>query len=292
MRILIFIQNLGMGGVIRQLSYLAPRLKKRGHDVSVLALYESDTHWEHIWGGEPIRIKTLLAQKPGNIFTGVMGLIEATLELRRILEKEKVQILYSFSGHAARFISWLAVSTTSGTKLVWGVRGSLPATGPRSYSRNDSTALYINKWISSFVPLIIANSEAGLASRVKTGYRCAKGLVIDNGIDTDDFKPDPEARERLRREWDVCGSEALIGVIARLVLVKGHITFLEACSRLLTERRDVRFVCIGDGDKAYRKKLELMSRDLGLRDHLIWAGAKKRYADCSQLYRCSLFLIL
>ncbi len=258
--------------MIRQLSYLAPQLNKRGHDISILALYESDRDWERIWGGEPVRVRTLLARKPGNAVTGVIDLIRAVLGLRRILREEKVQILYSFNGDASRFISWLAVSTVSGAKLVWGFQGSSRSSVPKSNSRRYSPVNYINKLVSPFIPLMIANSQAGLAGRMKMGYRCAGGLVINNGFDTDGFKPDPGARERLRREWCIPVNEALIGVIARLDRLKGHVTFLEACSRLLKERKDVRFVFMGDGDKAYRKKLELLSLRLGVSDYLIWVG--------------------
>ncbi|MFI5324419.1 MAG: glycosyltransferase, partial [Thermodesulfobacteriota bacterium] len=293
MKILIFIQNLKMGGVIRQLSYLAPRLKKKGHDVSILALYESNRDWEHMLDEESVRINTLIARKPENIFMRIVGAIRATLELRRILMKERVQILYSFSGHNARLMSWFAVNTVSGTKLVWGVQGSSRASLPGARSHRDSIVFHINKRLSPFVPLLIANSRTGLASRVKRGYRCAKGLVIDNGFDTDKFRPDPEARERLRGEWDVSGNETLIGIIARLDPVKGHITFLEACSLLLKDRCAVRFVCIGNGSKSYRYKLELLSRDLGIGDYLIWAGAKEDISSvlnsldvlCSSSYR-------
>jgi hypothetical protein len=62
---------------------------------------------------------------------------------------------------------------------------------------------------------MIANSGAGLAGRLKMGYRCTKGLVIKNGFESSRFKPDPEARERLRTGWCVHGNEALIGTIAR-----------------------------------------------------------------------------
>lgn len=277
MKILIFISNLGIGGVIRQVSYLAPGLKSRGHDVSVLALYESDSDWEHIWGRDSGRMTTLLEKKPGNVFSvaGMVELIGAALKLRRILTKEKVRVLYCVHGRYARFISWLAVSTVPGTELVWGVRGSIPPGGTGNYSNDSPISNYINKLISRSVPLMIANSEAGLDSEFKEGYRCPKGIVIDNGFDTDKFKPDPGARERQRKEWNIPGNAALIGVIARLYEDKGHITFLESCSRLLKERRDVRFVCVGDGEKAYREKLEILSRDLVLDDYLIWAGVKE-----------------
>lgn len=44
---------------------------------------------------------------------------------------------------------------------------------------------------------------------------------------------------------------------------------------LSKERRDVRFVIVGDGSDNYRKELHLLSRDLGLTERLIWAGLRE-----------------
>ena len=100
---------------------------------------------------------------------------------------------------------------------------------------------------------MISNSFEGLASRRRLGYRCKSEIVINNGIDTDKFRPDPEARGIVRREWGIPGDSPLIGIAARLSPVKGHADFLKAASLLLRERGDARFVCIGDGDERYRK---------------------------------------
>lgn len=275
MRILFFIDTLGLGGVIRQLSLLAGGLQKKGHNVSVLALYPVDRDWGCMWKVSQVRIRTLYDERPGNVLHEAAGLIRAVLELRRMIIKERIQILYAFQGHTARFISWLAVCTVPGTKIVWGVRSSTPEWRPGGYTRKKaSPALYVNKWVSPFVPLMISNSFKGLASRRRLGYRCKGEIVINNGIDTDKFRPDQSAREIVRREWGVQGDARLIGVAARLTPEKGHTVFLEAASILLRESRDVRFVCIGDGDESYSNELKSLSLELGLGGSLIWAGVR------------------
>ena len=45
MKILFFIEHLGVGGVMRQVSILADPLGRRGHDVSLVALYTLDPYW-------------------------------------------------------------------------------------------------------------------------------------------------------------------------------------------------------------------------------------------------------
>ena len=274
MRILIFIQNLGMGGVIRQLSYLAPQLKKRGHDVSVLALYENDRDWEHIRDGEPLEVRTLLRQESGTGFLGAISAIKVVSELIRILKNENIEILYSMSGNTVRIISWVAARTLPDIKLVWGFRGSGRDIRPFGRIMKYTLPLYIHRWLSPSIPLAIANSYAGLSFRERSGHRFFRRTVVHNGIDTAGFKPDNEARSRLRSEWKVSGEEKLIGIAGRIVPSKGYPAFIEAASYILKERTDVRFVCTGSGGEAYRKEMELLGSEFGLDSRLIWAGVR------------------
>ena len=275
MRILFLIQSLGIGGADRQLSILAGHLVRRGHTVSVLALYTTDQNWELLWKLDSIDIRSLLLNEPAGVLAGGAGLIKATLELRNLLKGENIQILYGYLGHTARFISWLATRGVPDTKLIWGTRTS--GGNADLYPRNWKVSLLFNlcKWVSASVPLMISNSEAGYNYNKARGYRCQKELVIANGFDVKKFKPDPQARVRMRSEWGVLEDEKLIGRIGRLAPMKGYPDFLEAAALLCKERKDVRFVIVGDGPESYRRQLQLLSQELGLTERLIWAGARQ-----------------
>ena len=103
-------------------------------------------------------------------------------------------------------------------------------------------------------------------------------VVIPNGIDTDQFRPDKNARTRQRRTWGIDDSEQLIGLVARLDPMKGHPVFLAAAAQLAAQYRATRFVCVGDGPEAYRNELKTLAHELGLEDRLIWAGASSDMA--------------
>jgi glycosyltransferase involved in cell wall biosynthesis len=131
---------------------------------------------------------------------------------------------------------------------------------------------YFCKWVSSTVPLLISNSKAGLEDHQKEGFRARREVVIPNGIDTETFRPDLEAGAQLRARWSVKESEILIGLVGRLVEMKGHKIFLRAAARLTRTQAGVRFVCVGDGPAAYRRYLQSFGEKLGLGDKIIWAG--------------------
>jgi glycosyltransferase involved in cell wall biosynthesis len=94
-------------------------------------------------------------------------------------------------------------------------------------------------------------------------------MVIHNGIDTSWFYPDPEGRELARKEWGVSDKEKLIGLVARLDPIKDHLTFIKA-SALLSDRSNIRFVCVGDGPDDYKNELKAFSEEKGVGDLFIW----------------------
>jgi glycosyltransferase involved in cell wall biosynthesis len=127
--------------------------------------------------------------------------------------------------------------------------------------------------------LIIANSQAGYQSHVADGFPKDKIVVIPNGIDTSRFYPNPEARERMRAQWEVGRDEQLIGLVGRLDAMKDHATFLQAAALLRQERPQVRFVCVGDGAPDYRATLQDRAQALGLSNHVLWIGMQSQVAD-------------
>jgi glycosyltransferase involved in cell wall biosynthesis len=116
---------------------------------------------------------------------------------------------------------------------------------------------------------------------VANGFPKNRMVVIPNGIDTERFCPEPEARQRVRAEWGVAEDEKLIGLVGRLDPMKDHPTFLRAASLLSQERDDVHFVCVGDGPAGYRRELHVLTENLGLVQHLTWAGVRE---DMSAVY--------
>jgi glycosyltransferase involved in cell wall biosynthesis len=102
--------------------------------------------------------------------------------------------------------------------------------------------------------------------------------VISNGIDTNRFVPNMEARERIRVQWGIREDEPLIGLVGRLDPMKDHETFLQAAVLLLQERNQVRFVCVGDGPSEYRRALQDRAHTLGLSDRMMWVGMQSQMA--------------
>lgn len=83
----------------------------------------------------------------------------------------------------------------------------------------------------------------------------------------------------LRRELGIERTAPLVGLVARLVPIKGVDIFLEAAARVARRRPDARFVIAGDGE--LRAWLEGYAGRLGLSDRLKFLGWR---ADLPSVY--------
>ncbi len=99
--------------------------------------------------------------------------------------------------------------------------------------------------------------------------------VIPNGIDTNRFFPDREQGQRLRRQWDIQDHQKLIGMVARIDPMKDYPNFLRASALLLQDKKDVRFVCVGDGPEDLIKEYKELASSLNLENVLTWAGRQE-----------------
>jgi len=88
-----------------------------------------------------------------------------------------------------------------------------------------------------------------------------KVLVIENGIDTGYFSPQPKP-QCLLSELGLEPGNKVIGSVGRLSPVKNYPVLLNAFREVLTENPQARLLIVGDGPE--RKKLEQMVYHLGI----------------------------
>jgi glycosyltransferase involved in cell wall biosynthesis len=151
----------------------------------------------------------------------------------------------------------------------------------RQYGYLEKLESCIAVTLSRFPDLIICNSHAGRAFHQRQGYRSKRIVVIPNGVDVQQFCPNAGARREVREQWGIAPGEVVIGLVARLDPMKDHATFLRAAATVAGLRRNVRFVCVGDGPSHYRDRLIEEAHRLGLDEQLIWAGAQ---SDMNRIY--------
>ena len=102
--------------------------------------------------------------------------------------------------------------------------------------------------LSSWLPdKIIVCSHAAHKSHQALGYSKEKMLVIPNGVDLDEFRPDPEARKSVRKELKLDENALLVGLVARFDPQKDHRNFIEAAELIREKIPAVHFMLCGEG---------------------------------------------
>ena len=259
------------GGAERQLTVLAKGLQSRGHQVTVAVLYGGGNVHEAELVEAGVTVVDL--QKKG--FWDVLGFMDNYFKLLKAIRPD---VLHGYMD-LQNLLVLLSKLFLPKTKVVWGLSGSTNGFG--RIPPSVRVFFKLSCWLSRKADLIISNSEAGKRFYASKGYPVNLIEVVPNGIDTEYFRHQESGRQLLRRQWGVSNGQILIGNIARLDRIKDHTTFLQACARLSQKHPNLKFVCAGEDSVEYRMELELLAKELGLQDRLIWAGL---YSDMPSVY--------
>lgn len=260
-RITFLVRALEVGGAEVQLSAVARGLDPDRFEVSVVCFYAGGALEQEI---RDAGVRLCCLNKLGR-----WDLIPFFFRLLRTMRDLRPDILHAFLG-PSNILASLIKPFVPRLRVIWGIRAS-----NMDLSHYDITwriGFALERRLSRNADRIIANSHAGRDYILDKGF-CGDHLeVVPNGIDPGIGRGDLDARRKLRAEWGVAANEKLIGIIARLDPMKDHVTFLRAAAKLVAQRRDTHFVCVGSDGLADGGALRALACELGIADRVIWAG--------------------
>jgi glycosyltransferase involved in cell wall biosynthesis len=157
------------------------------------------------------------------------------------------------------------VTRLAGVPVVWGIRNT--TLEPGRSSRTTIAVARMCGWLSRRVPRrIVACAHAAVTVHAALGYDAKRMVVIANGYDLGRFRPDGEARQRLRAEWGVSDDVPLLGMVARWDPQKDHINLIDALALLRHRGHAFRAVLVGTGVDEHNATLMRRVADVGLSD--------------------------
>jgi glycosyltransferase involved in cell wall biosynthesis len=255
------ITGLDVGGAESMLYALATAPAARELRQSVASL-TSDGHYGPLLRRAGVRVDALAMPR------GVPA-PRAVAALARLIKEQEPAVVQGWMYHAD-LMALLALAWSGRrkrTKLCWSLRAS-DLSGPGfGFPFQAVRRLWI---LSSGCPdLVIANSQAGVDAHVAMGMRPHRTQVISNGVDTARFRPDAEARARIRGELGVESATRLLVHVARLDPIKDHAGFLSAMDLLPRARA----ILVGAGTETLPKRPNVTA--LGRREDVpdLLAGA-------------------
>ena len=266
MKILFVIRSLGIGGAEGQLLNLAKGLRRRGHEPTVASLYSGGGGaLETDFRSAGLRVRSL-----GKVSR--WGVARPVLNLVGLVRRDPPDVLHGYLT-AGNLLALAARPFVRRAILVWGMRAS--DVDVPSYGSFVRATTFLERRLASRADRIIVNSAAGRRHALALGYPDSVLRVVQNGIDTDRFRPDQESRLRIRRRWGVKEEDRVVGVIGRIDPMKGHSVFLKAAALLSTPDSRFRFVCVGDGPSRETTRLRQLTAELSLEDRVRWYPAER-----------------
>lgn len=191
--------------------------------------------------------------------------LKAIRKLRRVIREAAPDLVHTHGVMSARIAARLA-----GCGIIYTRHSVFPISSV--LRRNPG------KWINGrvngfFADEIIAVAQAAKKNLTDSGISPERVTVLLNGVPG--LTPLPG--DEIQKEKNLLGIEAgdfVIGILARLEEVKGHIHLLEAADILKKQGRKIKVLIAGTG--AMEEALVRKSEEMGLEDTVIFLGFVER----------------
>jgi len=277
LKILRIITRLNVGGPAQHAVFLTVGLNN-SHLQSKLvfgAVNQSEGDMSYLARGNGIAFTEIGALKNE---AGFLGNLRAFLQLYRLILREKPDLVHLHL-LKARFLGGLAAKAAGVPLVLETLHGDL-FTDYYGYFKTQAILM-----AECLLGHLIMDKVIAISERVKENVLrfhvapAQKVKVIPLGLDLEKFAHHQLPAGELRKELRIQRDQMLVGMVGRMVPIKGHCYFLQAAREILQVYLKVRFVLVGDGD--LRRNLELECQQLGISESVSFLGWQR---DLSKIY--------
>lgn len=195
--------------------------------------------------------------------------LQTILQIKNIIQNHKIDLVHSQGSRAdfyARIAGRMAGKSRNLCTIAMPVEGfDLGYFRKKIYRSLDCiTERYVNRFIvvSDSLKKFLVEKRRIPESRI---------IRIYNGIELQQFNTITETINP-RKEFGVPNNVPLVGAVGRMVWQKGFEFLVKAVPEVVVSIPNAKFLIVGDGP--LREKLEALSKELRVRDKIIFAGFK------------------
>ena len=250
MKIFVGIPCLMLGGSEVATLQMVHALVEDGHDVTAVCYYESDPDMIERYRKSGCKILLLQEKR-----AGLNGLFRLTRRLMKLFRAEKPDVV-----HVQYFAPGMIPIVAARLAGIRHVFATVHAAGGNGYNWKAKLMFRISAAMTSHFFCVAENTERFWFGSVG-GKRHS---TIHNGIDVPLFANAVPA--------DISGltGNPVIGIVGRVVKMKGHDCLFRAVKRLLPEFPGLQVLIIGSGSA--EAEFRELADSLGIADHLLWCG--------------------
>ena len=253
MRVVHIITGLNTGGAEMMLFKLLATIDRRRNEHHVISLLGYGTLGEKIKAlGIPIHILELNHWAKWGC---------APFSMVRLVRKINPDLIQGWMYHGNLAASFVALFQSFSLPVLWNIRQSL--TDIAIEKRLTVFLIRVCALLSRYPARILYNSHIAAIQHEGLGYNSDKTVIIPNGFDIGQFKPDAQARISIRQSLGLAPDTQLIGLIARYHPMKDHDNFLQAAMLVCKKHSSAKFVLMGkDVDTSNRKIMSLLRKTM------------------------------
>lgn len=206
----------------------------------------------------------------------------ALKELQNATRQFRPDVIQAW-GHTAQLAALVIRSRCEWKpKVVWSVAETAPIDKKAGFI--DKRKLKFAGSYSAKADRIVYASEAAASTHRRCGYPEVEPLVIPPGVDPTRFKPDLEARRKVRDQLGLGNQAFVIGMVAPFQPEYDHTTLLRAVAELVKTHPNVHVILAGHGVQKGNGPLMAIvgGGTLGTRTQLLgeWSDISSFYAAC------------
>jgi len=165
--------------------------------------------------------------------------------LFRLLRTSRADVVQTWMYHAD-LVGGVVARLAGKRRVFWGIHHT--TLDPEMSSRSALIAARLSARLSKLVPSkIICCAEKSAEIHAGIGYDERNMLVIPNGYDLTQFKPDPFAGQHLRQSLGIDEDMPLLGFVARYDPQKDHSNLIAALGVAMRKGQNFHCLLVGSG---------------------------------------------
>jgi glycosyltransferase involved in cell wall biosynthesis len=276
------VTRLNVGGITQQVILLARELRLHGYNAEIVTGQPGPAEGNKADQARAAGIPVMDVRRLSNRLTNPVADLLAFLALVRLFRRRRPAIvhLYMFK---ARVLGAVAARVAGVPFVVETLHGNLL----QGYYNRVLTKVIL--WIERLlgwgvVDRIVAPAASQRRELLAFKIGPPDRVVVQHpGMDVSQFRELSPSRGRIRARLQIDDAAIVVGIIGRLVPIKGIDVFLEAARLVLEAYPDrVRFAIAGDGP--LRAELEQLATRLSIGNRCLFLGnvndVREFYADC------------
>lgn len=238
MRIAHFITGLLSGGAEAMLVKVVLRARRFGVEPVVVSLLKGGLQTDCLKAAGVELIELGLRRGWSGIFAPPMILRQG----RRV----RADLFQGWMYHGNVMASLARMASSAPIPVLWNVRQTL--TKRSDEILRTRAVIRFSEFFAQAPQAIIYNAARAASDHERlVGYPASRSVIIGNGFDCDEFRPNPAARAEMRQRWGLGPDTILIGRVARWHAMKDTPTLLDAFGRLAASDPRLTLALVGRG---------------------------------------------